>query len=94
LKPFYRNKSFKSTAVILFVLSVVLIAALYIMEQMKADRPKEHDLFPDRSVFNPGSSGTMALWEYFEMLGMKPDKITEPLVDFYARTEFYTNQEN
>jgi hypothetical protein len=94
LKPFYRSKSFKSTAVILVVLSAVLIGALYIMERVKADRPKEHDLFPDRSIFNSGTSGTMALLEYFSALGLKPEQITEPLVDFYARTEFYTNEDN
>ncbi|NPV01210.1 MAG: hypothetical protein HPY53_07490 [Brevinematales bacterium] len=94
MKPFYRGKSFKSTAVILVVLSAVLIGALYIMERAKAGRPKDHDLFADRSIFNSGTSGTMALWEYFTALGLKPEQITEPLVDFYARTEFYTNEDN
>ncbi|OHD53617.1 MAG: hypothetical protein A2Y33_06760 [Spirochaetes bacterium GWF1_51_8] len=92
LKPFYRNKSFRSTALILVVSSVLLVGALYLFESLKAGQPKREDVFPNMSIYHEGSTGTMALWEFLQAAGLKPGKIVEPLVDFYARTEDYVAQ--
>jgi hypothetical protein len=69
-----------------FIIRIVVILAIFIAAMHLADKYSKKKNRPDQyirmSVYNPGSSGSMALREFFEALNLKTEKILRPMIKF------------
>lgn len=81
LLPLLRSKSAWKTALWITAAFFLLTIIFYAAERYRG-RKNYPDTRIQMSVYNSGSSGTMALREFFEKTGLKTGKILRPLVKF------------
>ncbi len=81
LLPLLRSRTAWKIALQIAV-AVLLLSGIFYTAERYRGRKNHPDIRIEMSVYNSGSSGTMALREFFERSGMKTGKVLRPLTKF------------
>lgn len=87
-QKFFLNKKIIELVLRFIVFFIIIVFLLYIFEKLVLkDKKKSLDGISKMSIFNDGSSGTMAFKELLESLNYNVKKLMEPLVGFYISND-------
>ncbi len=91
LLTLFHDKQIRSLFARLMIISLILFAVYYTVEK-RSERKKQLEHQVNASVYNPGSTGSMALREFIESMGLKTEKILRPLVKFLPSSDGTSRQ--